>query len=131
MREGYVETIRGYIDHINFQNQENGYTVFALATDEGEVTCVGTAKGFTAGESVEVEGNYVVHPVYGSQLKLTKISAAAPADRAALMRYLCSGAVKGIGEKRAVKIIEHFGDDTYRILEEETEHIIPPALHIR
>lgn len=118
-----METIRGYIDHISFQNQENGYTVLALATEAGEITCVGTAKGYTAGESVEVEGNYVMHPVYGQQMKMTRISAAAPTDRAALMRYLCSGAVKGIGEKRAVKIIEHFGDDAYRILEEEPERL--------
>ena len=118
-----METRKGYIDHISFQDREDGYTVFALSAEEGEITCVGTAKGFTAGETVEVEGNFVVHPVYGEQLKFTTIRAAAPTDRISLMRYLCSGAVKGIGEKRAAKIIEHFGDDTYRVLEEEPERL--------
>ena len=62
-----MDQITGYVDHIIFRNEENGYTVFVLENDDGEVTCVGTIPFLTEGELVEAEGSFVLHPTYGMQ----------------------------------------------------------------
>ena len=94
-----------------------------LTAEDGDITCVGCARDFSVGETVEMEGEYVEHPVYGLQFKFTSLRAVAPEDRISVLRYLSSGAVKGVGPKLAEKIVERFGDDTFRILEEEPERL--------
>ncbi len=118
-----MEKISGYVEHIIFQNSENGYTVFNLITDEKEITCVGACKGLTQGENIEAEGEYVEHPVYGSQFKIGAYQTIAPKDSASMERYLGSGAVKGVGPALAARIVKKFGDDTFRIIEEEPERL--------
>ena len=94
-----------------------------LTAEDGDITCVGYARDFSVGETVEMEGEYVEHPVYGLQFKFSSLKAIAPEDRISVLRYLSSGAVKGVGPKLAEKIVERFGDDTFRILEEEPERL--------
>lgn len=118
-----MELIAGYVDHIIFQNAENGYTVFELMGDEEEVICVGMCKGMTEGENIEAEGEYVEHPVYGRQFKLASYKVVAPKDCVSIERYLASGAVKGIGAALAKRIVKCFGEDTFRIIEEEPERL--------
>ena len=118
-----MEIISGYIDHITFQNEENGYTVMTVMTEKGGVVCVGAAGGFSEGETVEAEGEYIEHPTYGKQLKLSSIRPVAPTDRVSVLRYLGSGAIKGVGPKLAERIVERFGDDTMRVMEEEPERL--------
>ena len=69
-----VEKVTGYVEHIVFRNEENGYTVFHLENEDGEVTCVGNLNFITEGEMLELEGEYVNHSVYGNQLKSFGIS---------------------------------------------------------
>uniref|UniRef100_UPI004055C8D8 SF1B family DNA helicase RecD2 n=1 Tax=Acetatifactor sp. TaxID=1872090 RepID=UPI004055C8D8 len=118
-----METISGYVEHIIFQNRENGYTVMNLVTDENEITCVGMFKGLTQGETITAEGEYIEHPVYGTQFKTTSYQTIAPKDSASMERYLGSGAVKGVGAALAARIVKKFGDDTFRIIEEEPERL--------
>lgn len=118
-----METINGYVDHIIFQNNENGYTVMKLVADEEEIACVGMCKSLTQGENIEALGDYVEHPVYGSQFKINSYKTVAPKDRAAMERYLSSGAITGIGPALAARIIKKFGDDTFRIIEQEPERL--------
>ncbi len=118
-----METVNGYVEHIIFQNKENGYTVLNLATEEGEITCVGSCRGLTEGETICVQGENVEHPLYGSQFKISSYQAIAPYDRVSMERYLGSGAVKGVGAALAARIVKKFGDDTFRIIEEEPERL--------
>ena len=118
-----METVRGYIDRISFRNEENGYTVMVLITESGELTCVGNARSFGAGEDAELEGEYSEHPVYGKQFKFSAISFIPPESKVAVLRYLGSGAIKGIGPKMAQRIVEKFGDDSFRIIENEPERL--------
>lgn len=118
-----METVSGYIDHITFQNKENGYTVMSVMTEKGSIVCVGPAGGFDEGETVEVEGEYTEHPTYGKQLKIFSVRPVAPTDRVSVLRYLGSGAIKGVGPKLAERIVERFGEDTMRIMEEEPERL--------
>lgn len=118
-----METINGYVEHIIFQNGENGYTVFHLVSGEEEITCVGMCKGLTQGENIAAQGEYIEHPVYGKQLKLSAYQVEAPKDSISMERYLASGAVKGIGTALAARIVKKFGNDTFRIIEEEPERL--------
>ena len=119
-----MEQLVGYVEHIIFQNAENGYTVLELATEDEEViTCVGMLKGITEGENLELQGEYVEHPLYGSQFKISSHKVVAPKDRVSMERYLASGAIKGVGPALAKRIVKKFGDDTFRIMEREPERL--------
>lgn len=118
-----METINGYVDHIIFQNSENGYTVMELIVDGDEVTCVGTCKGLGQGENISASGDYMEHPVYGSQFRISSYEVVAPRDSISMERYLGSGAVRGVGPALAARIVKKFGDDTFRIIEEEPERL--------
>lgn len=118
-----MEEISGYVDHIIFQNGENGYTVMSLMSEGEEITCVGMCRGLDQGETISAQGEYMEHPVYGKQFKVGSWHAVAPRDSASMERYLGSGAVKGIGPALAARIVKRFGDDTFRVIEEEPERL--------
>lgn len=118
------ETVTGYIDHIIFRNEENGYTVMVLKdTKEEELTCVGSFPSVTQGASIEASGVYTHHPVYGKQFQISSFVEKMPEDTLAMERYLGSGAIKGIGAALAGRIVRRFGNDTIRIVEEEPERL--------
>ena len=119
------ETVTGYIDHVIFRNEDNGYTVMVLKgmEEEQELTCVGTFPAITQGAAIEASGNYTTHPVYGRQFQIASYVEKMPEDALAMERYLGSGAIKGIGAALAARIVRRFGDDTMRIVEEEPERL--------
>ncbi|MCR4656774.1 MAG: ATP-dependent RecD-like DNA helicase [Lachnospiraceae bacterium] len=139
-----MEIISGYVSHIIFRNDENGYTVFEL-TDDGrspdvdgvrskpdgqypsssgeEIVCVGSVRVINEGESVKLSGEYTEHQIYGEQFLVRTYEAKAPEGEEAFIRYLGSGAVKGVGPKLAAKIVDRFKEDTFRIIEEEPERL--------
>lgn len=119
-----MEEISGFVDHIRFQNSENSYTVLLLITkDQEELICVGILPGIEAGTSVKLTGNYTDHPSYGRQFKANGYELTMEEDIVAIERYLSSGAIKGIGESMARKIVKKFGEDTFKIMSEEPERL--------
>lgn len=118
-----METITGFVEHIVFRNEENGYTVLNLAVEEDEVTCVGVFRFISEGESVELKGEYTVHPSYGPQFQVESYAIKAPQDIVSIERYLGSGAIKGVGAALAARIVRRFKEDTFRIIEEEPERL--------
>lgn len=118
-----METIKGFIEHIIYRNTDNGYTVLNLVSGEDEITCVGFFRTMDQGETIEAEGSYITHTVYGEQFKIERYRIVAPDDAASIERYLGSGAIKGVGEALAARIVKRFGADTYRIIEEEPERL--------
>lgn len=118
-----METKKGYVEHIIYQNTENGYTVMNLVSEEDEITCVGIFQGLGAGETIEVTGEYTEHALYGQQFKASSYRILAPDDIVSIQRYLASGTIKGIGETLAARIVKRFGTDTFRIMEEEPERL--------
>ena len=125
MEKKMSETVTGYIDHVIFRNEDNGYTVMVLKgmEEEQELTCVGTFPAITQGAAIEASGNYTTHPVYGKQFQISSYVEKMPEDALAMERYLGSGAIKGIGAALAARIVRRFGDDTMRIVEEEPERL--------
>ena len=119
-----MEKVIGYVGHIVYRNEENGYTVFHLENDDGEVTCVGNFNFISEGEMLELDGEYVNHSVYGTQLKVSSHVVKEPEDLVSIERYLGSGAVKGVGAALAGRIVKKFKEDTFRIIEEEPERLV-------
>lgn len=120
------ERVTGYIDHIIFRNEDNGYTVLVLKGTEGddeELTCVGTFPVISQGATIEASGNFINHHIYGKQFQITSFTEKMPEDAMAMERYLGSGAIKGIGAALAARIVRRFGADTLRIVEEEPERL--------
>lgn len=118
-----METIKGYVEHIVYRNEDNGYTVFNLNNDDGELTCVGKFHFIEEGELLELTGEYTMHKLYGTQLQVESSKVCAPEDLVSIERYLGSGAIKGIGTALAGRIVKKFKEDTFRIIEEEPERL--------
>ncbi|MDY3015749.1 MAG: ATP-dependent RecD-like DNA helicase [Blautia sp.] len=119
------ECVTGYIDHVIFRNEDNGYTVFVMKGVKGqeELTCVGNFPVLSQGATIEASGSYINHHIYGKQFQITSFVEKMPEDALAMERYLGSGAIKGIGAALAARIVRHFGEDTMRIVEEEPERL--------
>ena len=118
-----TEVIKGRIDRITYKNAENGYTVFSLTVDGEDVVAVGNFPFITLGDTVTLKGRFTVHATYGPQFKATECTREIPSTSAAIMRYLSSGAVKGIGPATARKIVTRFGNETLEILKDYPERL--------
>lgn len=117
--------IRGTITAIVFANSENGYTVMRLVNDEDDetITAVGCVPGASEGERVELQGEWVNHPSYGPQLKITAVTHLLPKSKTEIFSYLASGGIKGVGKVTAKNIVEMFGEDTFDIMEYHPERL--------
>ena len=118
-----MEKVKGYIEHFLYKNSENGYGVLNLVMADAEVICTGSFRDVDVGDTIEIEGEYVNHPVYGSQFKAASYEISIPDDAVSMQRYLGSGAIRGVGEALAARIVKMFGDDTFRIIEDEPERL--------
>lgn len=114
-----MEEIKGFVEKVVFQNEENGYAVIELDTKDGMCTCRGIFATIREGEYLLIKGEWTEHPRYGMQFQMQSYDVQQPEDKDATFRYLASGAIKGIGSAMAKKIVDEFGDDSFRILEEE------------
>ena len=107
-----METVRGYVEHITFRNEENGYTVLKLSDPErekegldSEYTAVGSLPEVGEGELLELEGVWTSHHIYGEQFKISSFEIRRPEDTAAIERYLGSGMIRGVRESLAHRIV--------------------------
>lgn len=118
-REGeQLEKLAGSVEGIIYANEENGYTIFDFGTEQNElVTAVGTLPYLLEGEELVLFGKWVHNPKYGRQFRVEQYEKHLPSDAAAILRYLSSGAVKGIGQKKAKRIVDLFGEDTFDVIE--------------
>ena len=114
-----AETIEGYVEKIVYRNDENGYTVFSIIHNEDELTCVGHLTMLNEGEFILATGGFTQHPVYGEQFLLESYEVKEPEDAYSIELYLSSGAIKGIGKALASRIVNKFGENTFRIIVEE------------
>ena len=117
-------TVEGIVENLIFQNEENGYTVLCLVTDQGEaVTVVGCIPCVGPGEGMTVTGVWVNHPTYGAQLTAELVERRMPEGEDEIVSYLASGIIKGVGPATAARLVERFGEDTLAVIEEEPERM--------
>jgi len=117
------ETLTGYVEKIVYRNEDNGYTVLTLNMDGEDTTCVGFFPFIGEGEYIEATGGYTAHTIYGEQFKVEGFHVREATDIKSMEKYLGSGAVKGIGEALAGRIVKKFMEDTLRIMEDEPERL--------
>lgn len=115
--------LEGYVEHIVYRNEENGYSVLNLVSEGNEITVVGSFHYLSEGELLELTGDYTEHPLYGEQFQAESFEVKAPKDVMAIERYLGSGAIKGVGAALAARIVRRFGKDTFAVMEREPERL--------
>ncbi|MBP5355080.1 MAG: ATP-dependent RecD-like DNA helicase [Lachnospiraceae bacterium] len=120
-----MEEREGYVEHIRFHSPDSGFTVLSLSGEKPgeELTCVGSFPFLEEGEYIRVRGELIRHSMYGKQLQVESYEITMPTGTDSMERYLGSGAIKGIGMPTALKIVERFGEDTFRIIEREPERL--------
>lgn len=113
-----LQKLEGSIEHVIYSNEDNGYAICDMAVSDDEiVTIVGTLPMIAAGDNLVVYGKWTHNPKYGRQFSVSQYERMMPADTASILRYLASGAIKGIGPKTAMRIVEEFGEDTFDVIE--------------
>ena len=122
-REESLEPLSGVVERVVFRNEDNGWTVLDLETEEEVHKVVGVLPNVNAGESLRLLGTWVEHPSFGHQFRAEHCEACLPNGATAILRYLSAGSVKGIGPATAAKIVEKFGEETLNILEREPERL--------
>jgi exodeoxyribonuclease V alpha subunit len=118
-----MKTLSGYVENITFRNDDNGYTVLTLSSGKKEIKCTGVFGYIGEGEYLEIEGEEVFHDIYGEQIKVSSYKIVPATDELSIRKYLGSGAIKGLGAVLADRIVDRFGEDTIRVIEEEPERL--------
>ncbi len=134
-----MDILTGTIERITYQNEETGYTVARLRPEpdacrtaedlvrassrDGLLTITGEFAKIAAGERVEVGGYWVTHKQYGKQFKFVETRSIPPATTDGIRKYLGSGLIKGLGPAKAAMIVDHFGEDTLRIIEKTPKRL--------
>ena len=113
--------LKGTVEHIIYANEDNGYTVLDFGLEDDVVTACGTMPYVSDGDSLILWGNWVHNPKYGRQFRADQFEKEMPADETAILRYLSSRAVRGIGPVTAVKIVERYGAESFEVIENHPE----------
>ncbi len=115
-------SVSGIVDSIIYANEENGYCVAEIEDTDGQpVVVTGIIPYLSEGDKITAYGAWTNHPTYGRQFKAETYEKSLPAEEGEMLRYLASGAVKGIGPKTAQKIIERFGTDAFDVIENHAD----------
>ncbi|TLN14581.1 ATP-dependent RecD-like DNA helicase, partial [bacterium] len=119
------ETLNGILERITYQNDETGYTIARLRQpgQNGEITVVGNLLGANVGESLNLHGLWTLHPQYGRQFEIRHFTIEAPTTLDGIRRYLGSGLIRGVGVSTAAQIVQHFGLDTLKVLDETPQRL--------
>lgn len=121
--EQVLEKISGTVEDVTFHSEESGFTVLLVDVDGDPVTVVGEVPQIAEGEEITATGSYKVHGTYGVQFRAELIERTLPATAGAIRKYLASGAIKGVGQALAGRIVARFGDDTLTVIEQEPERL--------
>ncbi|MBO5091435.1 MAG: ATP-dependent RecD-like DNA helicase, partial [Clostridia bacterium] len=110
--------ISGTVDKIIFQSPTSWYSVCDVSLETGEsITVVGTMPYISVGEAIEASGTFITSKDYGKQFKIEEYKKYLPQNKNSILRYLSSGAIKGIGAKIAKKIVDEYGEDAFDVIE--------------
>lgn len=123
MQKENLTKISGTVENIIYKNEETGFAVLELDHEGEPLTVVGELAAVGEGETLILHGSYRTHPSYGTQFRAVAAEQQLPATASAILRYLASGAIKGIGPVLASRMVAQFGDDTLQVLEKEPQRL--------
>ena len=123
MEENNLLQIVGSVERIVYRNEDNGYTVLEIDVDGEEFTAVGVMPQITAGDRARMLGSFTEHKSYGLQFSAQTCEVERPTGAADILRYLASGAVKGVGPTTARRLVDAFGENTLEVMENEPERV--------
>ena len=113
-----LQRLEGSVEYVIYSNEDNGYSICDMAVADDEIiTIVGILPMISAGDNIVVYGKWIHNPKYGRQFSVSQYERVMPADTASILRYLASGAIKGIGPKTAQRIVERFGEESFDVIE--------------
>lgn len=115
--------LEGSVESVVYRNQENGYSVIEICDADDYITAVGIMPQINSGDTVCLTGNYITHPTYGRQFSAQTCEISRPTEEADILRYLASGAVKGVGASTALRLVRAFGDKTLEVMENEPQRV--------
>lgn len=118
-----LEELCGVVEDVTYRREDTGFTVMDIFADDEYVTVVGVLPELSEGESVRLRGTWGYHATFGKQFKAQLCERSMPSSSADLLRYLSSGAVRGIGPATAKKIIERFGENSFDVIENHPERL--------
>lgn len=114
----------GIVTNTIYRNSENGYSVLALDTSDGDITCTGIMPSFNEGDNVIIEGDLIYHKTYGEQIRVNSISLKKPQGKEAIIKFLSSGSITGVGKKTAELIYDEFKDQAVEIVFDNPEKLL-------
>lgn len=119
------EVIRGTVEKVIYQSSDSWYSVCDVFTDDGKnITVVGIMPYVSVGEAIEAEGGWVTNKDYGKQFKVESYKKTLPQQKNSILRYLSSGAIKGIGAKIAQKIVNQYGEESFNVIANHPEWLM-------
>ena len=118
-----MDVLKGYVSEITYSAPNTAFKVLKFQTDDTEEIVVGSLFSVSEGEMLEISGEWTVHPIYGKQFKAVSFTSIEPGDEEAMIRYLGSGLIKGVGPTLAKRIVKEFGKDTFKVIEEQPERL--------
>ncbi len=115
--------LEGAVENIVYRNEENGYSVIEISDEDDYITAVGIMPQVGVGDTVKLTGTYINHRNYGRQFSASICEICRPTESADILRYLSSGAIKGIGAATAQRLVAEFGEATLDVMENQPERV--------
>ncbi len=119
-----MEEKRATILEVIYHNDDNGYTVAVVSSDEEMYTAVGYLPSAHKGKIYNLKGEWKKHASYGEQFSFSEFSEEMPRTSDGIADFLASGLLKGIGHKTALNIVSRFGEETFNIIENAPERLV-------
>ena len=123
MAQEEMYEVCGSVERIVYRNEENEYTVLELGLGDDTITAVGIMPMVYEGEELKLIGTFTSHATYGQQLSVSAFERSVPKSVIGILKYLSSGAIKGIGPSTAARLVKEFGENTLQILENEPDRV--------
>ena len=123
MNSNNMLQLEGAAENIVYRNEQNGYTVLEIADGEDLITAVGIMPQASVGDTVNLTGFFITHKTYGKQFSVSACEICRPTESADILKYLSSGAIKGIGSVTAQRLVSEFGESTLDVMENQPDRV--------
>ena len=123
MNSNNMLQLEGAVENIVYRNEQNGYTVLEIADGEDLITAVGIMPQASVGDTVNLTGFFITHKTYGKQFSVSACEICRPTESADILKYLSSGAIKGIGSVTAQRLVSEFGESTLDVMENQPDRV--------